>query len=306
MAISIIGTPQGGGATNGGNVTLTFDVAPQQNDYVLVWGGYSVDASNDFTPAPGPSTAGYTPIKQITAAAPGFYVGYKKMGASPDANVVCQGSADTGCASSYGCVVLRGVDQTTFEDAAATETGPTSGVPDGPASSTSVTLNAMCVVAAGCQVNDTSKGTVANFTPLADGSGNDTVAFSAAAQYRILDTLRSENPGAWSSWSSGTYRAVTILVRPAVTVVTEDNQETVTLTEAHAERVSKTRGDSLSFTEGFTALRVVQKALSDTLSFVEGLAKQMNNVVGETVAFTESQLITVAKTRADTDRKSVV
>jgi hypothetical protein len=57
MTISIIGTPQAGSAINGGNVTLTFNVTPSQNDVVVVFGG-----SGTFrTPLPAAPT-GYTQI----------------------------------------------------------------------------------------------------------------------------------------------------------------------------------------------------------------------------------------------------
>ena len=89
MAISLIGTPQIGSANNGGNVTLTFDVAPQQDDYVIVFGGHGTTVTT--LTAPG---SGYTPIEVHTGSAPIFGVWYKKMGASPDSSVVCSGGGD--------------------------------------------------------------------------------------------------------------------------------------------------------------------------------------------------------------------
>ena len=215
MAISIIGTPQAGGQNNGGNVTLTFDVSPAQNDYVLVFGGYSVDASLDFSPAPGPSTAGYTTIQQdTTGTGPAIFVGYKKMGASPDANVVCQGSADTGTATAYGCVVLRGADLINFQDQTAVVKAVTSGVPDCSAITTQ-TIDAWVIAIALEQIAaaDSSRGSVSGYTDVSAASGVDTVDAGVAAVRKTIASPGSDDPGAWSTWTSTTYRAVTVAIR---------------------------------------------------------------------------------------------
>ena len=215
MAISIIGTPQAAGIQNGGNVTLTFDVSPAQNDYVLVFGGYAVDASLDFTPAPGPSTAGYTTIQQdTTGTGPAIYVGYKKMGASPDANVVCLGSLDTGTGTAYGCVVLRGADLTNFQDQTAVVKVVTAGVPDCSAITTQ-TADAWVIAMALEQIGlaDATRGTVTGYTAVSAATGGDTLDAGVAAVRKTIASPASDDPGAWSSWTTTTYRAVTVAIR---------------------------------------------------------------------------------------------
>lgn len=124
MAISQVGTAKGGGAINGGDVTLTFDTSPNnpaQGDVVIVFGGYSHAAGGDIVPTPGPSTAGYTEIisRVVQAnAEPACGMWYKVMGATPDTTVVCKGNASTTDGTAYGCVVLRGQHTTTLLDVA--------------------------------------------------------------------------------------------------------------------------------------------------------------------------------------------
>lgn len=218
MAISIVGTAQGGSSLNGGDVTLTFDVALQQNDVVILWGGHSHAAAGDVTPAVGPSTTGYTAIKVFddpTNAEPSFGVWYKVMGATPDATVVGQGNGAGTDSTAYGCVSLRGQDLTTLQDAVATFAGPTSSTnPNGPAITT-VTDNAWIITTAGSQMNDVSRGSVSGYTILAGGTANDTRAFSTDAAYLVKSPPNADDPAAWSTWNTGVWYTVTIAIRPA-------------------------------------------------------------------------------------------
>jgi hypothetical protein len=216
MAISLVGTPQGGSNTNGGNVTLTFDVAPQQGDVVYVFGCHSDRSPTNVS---GPSTSGYTEIKRVTAASSiDFSVFRKVMGVSPDSNVVCKGSTNSSDACSYGCYVLRGVDNSTPEDVAATSAGPTIGGQPNCPSIDPVTVDCWILALMGNRIND---ATITAPTGYANNNvtstGNDTVDTSIYGGTKFHSgTHAAEDPPATTNWAEGNaWGAVTVAVRPA-------------------------------------------------------------------------------------------
>jgi len=213
MAITVVGTPQTGNAVNGGNVTLTFSTTPAENDVIVVFGG----APSFVSPNPAAPGSGYTQIALYATSSLFFGAWYKRMGASPDSNVLCYGSADTLEATAYGCYVLRGVDTTTFNDATATTAGLTNSTnPDAP-SITTVTNNALIIAVAGSKVLDTTPGTVSGYSNQINIAGNDNTDITVAGATFEKITAGAENPAAWSSWVSGNWYAITIAVRPAGT-----------------------------------------------------------------------------------------
>lgn len=217
MAITVVGTPQVGNAINGGDVTLTFDVTPSENDVVIVYGGASYFSS----PNPAAPGTGYTQIALYSHASNLFFgAWYKRMGASPDSSVVCHGNGQANSATAYGCYVLRGVDTTTFADATATTAGLTTGTnPDAP-SITTVTNGAWVIAVAGSQVNDATPGTVSGYSNQYTTTGNDAIDITVAGATFEKTTAGEENPAAWSSWASGNWYAISIAVRPTVTSTT--------------------------------------------------------------------------------------
>ncbi len=213
MAITIVGTPQVANASNGANVTLTFSTTPSENDVVVVWGG----ANGFSSPNPTAPGSGYTQVALNSTSGLYFGVWYKRMGASPDSSVVCHGIGIVSGATAYGCYVLRGVDTTTFNDAAATTAGITSSAnPDCP-SITTVTNGAWVIAAAGSRAYDTTPGTVSGYSNQYNTAGSDTNNITVAAATFEKTTAGAENPAAWSSWSSGNWYAITVAVRPAST-----------------------------------------------------------------------------------------
>lgn len=214
MAITVVGTPQVGNASNGGDVTLTFDVTPAQNDVVIVYGGASYFSS----PNPAAPGTGYTQIALYSHTSNLFFgAWYKRMGASPDSSVVCHGNGVPSAATAYGCYVLRGVDTTTFADAAATTAGLTTSTnPDAP-SITTVTNSAWVIAVAGSKVYDTTPGTVSGYSNQYTTVGSDAVNITVAGATFEKTTAGAEDPAAWSSWASGNWYAITIAVRPATT-----------------------------------------------------------------------------------------
>lgn len=215
MAIGLVGFIVGAGAADGANVTLTFGVAPQQNDVVLVWGGH-IGASPDKV---GPSTAGYTQHAISTANTSRFGLWSKVMGGTPDTNVVCLGTGGVNDAATYQCAVLRGVDTANIMDVAATiATG--SGTTPNPATSGAIATNgAWCLACAGNILNDTSVGAVpSGFKQGAQSTATDTNAYSVAGAFDTgLTSGGTEDPGTWAGWGTGTWAAITAIIRPATT-----------------------------------------------------------------------------------------
>jgi hypothetical protein len=213
--ISVVGTPQAGTSTGTANVTLTFDVAPTQDDVVVVWGGHVNTASSSVTPV----TAGYTAVINDTASNPFFSVFYKRMGGSPDSNVVMPGQAGATSGSAYGCIVLRNVDTTTAIDVTTTTAGPTAGTNPNAASITPTTTGAAVLALAFSTSNDAAPGTVTNYTVVASAglnvAGTDA---SVSGAYRLgRPGGVAEDPAAWSAWTTGTWKTATVAIRPATT-----------------------------------------------------------------------------------------
>ncbi len=211
MAISIVGTPQVGNAANGSNVTLTFSTAPQEGDYVVVYGGTGGNA------APSAPGTGYSQIALYSGNTfnAAFGVWIKKMSASPDSSVVCNGNGNVQSSTAYGCYVFRGVDLTTPQDATATTAGMTTSTNPNCPSITTATNNAWVLALAGSSVNDATPGTVSGYSNQYTTVGVDNINISIAGATFEKTTAGAENPAAWSSWSSGDWYAVTVALRPA-------------------------------------------------------------------------------------------
>lgn len=210
--ITLVGTPQVGSAINGGDVTLTFNVTPVENDIVILYGGSGQDRG-----ALPSEPSGYTRIALYEpGSGVGFYFGvwYKKMTASPDTTAVGKGSGSSVDGTAYGCYVLHGVDTSTPQDTAAT-TNQTAGTnPDCP-SITTVTNNALVLAIAGSDAFDATPGTVSGYSNQYTTVGDDGQDITIAGATFEKVTAGAENPPAWGTWASGTYLAVTIALRPA-------------------------------------------------------------------------------------------
>lgn len=210
MTISIVGVGQGGNNINGGDVTLTFNVAPIAGDVVYVFGGHGA-ATNTI----GPSTAGYTALVSDTSTTCKFGVWRKVMGSSPDTTVVCQGGGNAADAVAYCSLVLRGVDTSTPEDATTTTATGSSTNPD-PPSITTVKSGAWVLALSSSVVNDTTPGTITNYVNTVSSTATDTNPFTTAGATRSIAAPGAENPAAWSTWSTGVWFAASVAVRPAL------------------------------------------------------------------------------------------
>ena len=219
MAIALRGTTKAGSATNGGDVTLTFDASPnnpQTGDIVLVFGGHGNDGASG---GQGPNTAGYTQ-RQLRGTTGNIVFGFwhKVMGATPDTNVVCEGGADTGDAVGYCAIVLDGstVDAAIFDnaDTVVDNSGAAAAINCG--AITVNTVGAWVLAAAAGEVNDATPGVPTNYSQLAGPTNaTDTDPCSTTVCFREMATTGSEDPGAFTGWANVSNVCYTVAIKPA-------------------------------------------------------------------------------------------
>lgn len=221
--IAVVGTPQSGSANNA-QITLTFDVAPQQDDVVIAWCGHDSNGGSDVTPV----TSGYTPIINDTASQPYFGVWYKRMGATPDSTVVLPASGAANDAGVAGCIVLRNV-HTNVLGATTTTAGPTASTNPNPAAITTTADNSIVIAIAVSTSNDAAPGTVTNYTVFSSAGLNVSgVDGSTSAARRLIATSgTAEDPPAWSAWTTGTWKTATLEVLRAVTSPFNDQRANI-------------------------------------------------------------------------------
>lgn len=196
-------------ATNGSTATIFFNAA-EQNDIVLVFGGHG--ATETTLDAPG---TGYTEIATHTGSAPIFGAWYKRMGATPDTSVACDGGGNVDDAVSYGALVVRGVDTSTALDVAAVTTGPTTSTNPNCASITTVTDECMVFALVGSAVRDTAVTMPAGYPLGVQAAANDLVDFTTVGAFSAYVGIGAEDPPAFSAFNSGTWYGITVALRPA-------------------------------------------------------------------------------------------
>lgn len=209
MAITFVGSASAS-AINGGNANVTLPAGMQQNDLVLL--GCCNGGSTPSLPT------GYTNLQAAFSANLGYRACRKFMGASPDTTVIAGGSGSATDATAGVVLVFRGVDLTTPLDVTFAFDSNVSGAPDAP-SITPTSADCAIAIFGMSATNDTTPGTVTNYTnptPFT-ATGNDNNPVTAAGAYRLLSGGAgvAQDPAAWSSWTSGAWRAFTIALRPS-------------------------------------------------------------------------------------------
>ena len=217
MAITIVGTPQTGFGNSGADATVDLSgLSLTENDVVIASSGSPKFTGN----APGIVTSGYTEIDTHTGTAgsrPTIGVWYKVMSATPDDDVVVSGDTSTATDTTGVAIALRGVDTSTVEDQTNTTAGETISTNPNPASITTQTDNAWVLpFAVSANNNDTTPGTISGYSNHISIVGNDTLDHTHAAATFEVTTAAAEDPGAWSSWSSGSWYVITVAIKPDV------------------------------------------------------------------------------------------
>jgi hypothetical protein len=216
MAISVVGGIAAG-AINGGNPSLVLTgMGVAQNDVVLVFGGIGGSAAGTQG-ATGNNSGAYQQLVSSDSGANQFYVGWQRMGATPDTTITCTGNGDSGDGAAYACIVLRGVTTASPPtDVATTTSGPlTTTNPDPPqidwsTAGTAVIVGALSVVndAAITIPSGYSTTNMASFTATA----NDGEDASVAIAYD-LTPADPEDPPSFTGWASGLWQAATVAIK---------------------------------------------------------------------------------------------
>ena len=279
--ITQVGTVQSGSATNGGDVTLTFDGSPQQNDVVLLLmtsggnydplpsgSGYSATASGSY----------YDSVRNAT-----FQVGVKRLGASPDSGVTVTGSGNVADALTAISYVLRGVDETTIVDAVSAWLYQSSTTPD-PPSVTTLTDNAWVFSSIHWGTADTVNGAGQpnGYSTHVEVAGADSNRAAQAEAHTTVATAGVEDPGTWSLSDSRGFGMLTIAIRPAATA----GGVTVSLAQAALGGIASvlakvagaitralTQGDSsVSGSSLTTAIGAVNRSVVEANATIQGRA----------------------------------
>jgi hypothetical protein len=277
VPITIVGTAQAGSNNNGGDVTLTFDGSPAEDDVVILFGGNgTTGAANPL----GPSTGGYaeeTSTVDLTNAL-SLGVWWKVMGATPDTTVVGQGSGSGTDATVYLCYVLRGVDTTTPMDAAAVTGSMTNTATPDPPSITTLTDKAWVIGAQARSGAATFSSHSSGYTNGVNAAGTDTNRFAASMASTQVDTAGAEDPGVITYSAAGDSYAVSIAVRPATDASTYDETgRATTITSTTAMTDVQDYVDLLLATTGN-----VTNTVTDVQSYVDLLATDIVSTIGLT------------------------
>ena len=224
MAITLVsGGALGVAANNGTNVTIALPTLVS-NDVVVSFGGHFNRAGSNT----GPTATGWTPILSNVTASPFFVAAYKVMGGTPDTSFVAYGTGNVTDAAAYGLYCLRGVATTAVVGSAANFARATSTNPDSPAA-TSTVSNAWMLSLAMSVVNDASTTLPTNYTITVAANVNDTNPATVGGGVLEIAVPGAENPGAFGSWGSGAWLALSVFINPFIPTA---NSATVTLAGA--------------------------------------------------------------------------
>jgi hypothetical protein len=221
MAISVVGGIAAG-AINGGNPSLTVTgMGAQQDDIILVFGG--IGGSTAGTQGASGNTSGaFQQLVSSDSGANQFYVGWQRMGATPDSTITCTGNGDAGDGAAYAMILIRGAstdspptDATTTTATPTTSTNPDPPQIDWSTAGTAVFVGALSVVNDAAITIPTGYSTtnMASFTATA----NDGEDASVAVAYD-LTPADPENPPTFTGWASGLWQAATVAIKPLAVV----------------------------------------------------------------------------------------
>jgi hypothetical protein len=212
MSISLYsGGNLAGAINNGGTITLTFPGGLFNGAVVYL----CVGARTGYSIA----TPGYTQIATRTSGSQVVQVFRKILYEPFDTSVVINGSGSQQDAMAAAAYILRGVDPGSPEDATPTSAIGSSTNPNNPAITT-VTSGAWVLAFASSQVADLSVTAPTNYNDQTGDSASDNNSSSTYVAWRERAIPGSEDPAAWTNWSTGAWAAITVAVRPGGVPVT--------------------------------------------------------------------------------------
>ncbi len=264
MAISLVtGGALGGSTNNGGNVTITLPTMAQ-GDVVIAFGGFNFRST--FTP--GASSAGYTQLALVNTSGAALWVGYKVMGASPDATFVGVGTGNNADATAYGVYVLRGVSGAVVE-ATTTTAGPTTSTnPDCP-SITTVNENAWVLALALSIVNDASVTIPSGYSNAVASNTTDTNPTTVGGGTLTKASPGAEDPPSFTNWSSGSWTAASVAIKPAALVAAISQALTLAESSTNTTAFVSAISEALTLAESSTNTTAFVSAISEALTLAE-------------------------------------
>lgn len=277
---------------NGADTTFNFGTL-QQDDIVLIVGGGFNRAATDY---PGPSTAGYTDLFLNTAALPFACVAAKRMGASPDTNVVLKGTANGSDVAAYAYTVFRGVDPAaSLASLSIANNGPTASTnPDAPNLVASFVAGDMAVAMALSTSNDAAITVPSGYTNLVNQGGNDTNDASVGLAVKAISgSQASEDPGAFASWTTGTWRGFTLRLPAPAAPITADAAETGSAAEtpSAAQAANADRAETGSAAESPSGALTTSAAIAETGSAADATSggQAFSSTTSETLGASETE-----------------
>lgn len=275
MAISRVGSAQAASAASGGDITLTFDVTPSEDDVVIVFAGVTADRAS-YEPIP----TGYTRIINASNTGDTYAEGtwsYKVMTSTPDTSVTIPGSGNAADGQVAIAYVLRGVDTTNVVDVAGASANgalDVEGNPD-PPSITPITDGAW--VFTSHVMNNPNEATQppSGYGDFAKANGVDTNRCVGACAGHVIETAAATDPGTFSAngaWSADTqdWTAFSIAIRPSTA---DDGAPTIsgtftgtaeTATTMNTGSVTNNDGDLLVVVASIKVDEINSASISDT------------------------------------------
>ena len=217
--ITVVGTAQFGAAGNGGDVVLTLDGSPAEDDVIIIVGSVGDDASGAISAPSGNNSGAATQLQLQDDAAQDYSGGVWALvvGSTPDTTITMSGTGSSAEATTANCLVLRGVDTSTIEDATATKTGPSSAVTNPDLGSITTASDGAFVIlgVVGKTTDSTISAAPTGYTDGGYAFGVDTRRAISNLAYKEVATAAAEDPGAYSGWDSVDFTGWTIAIRPA-------------------------------------------------------------------------------------------
>ena len=214
MAISIPAVSAGFAKTDGTDVSVTFPTASMAaGDWIYLFGGHFYRAGVSI----GPTTGSWEQLYSENAGGSTNACGlWRKLWDGSESSVTCYGTGNAIDGVCYARVIVRGSD--VVRSQATPATGSTS-TPDPPAATVTTGLGDAVIFFEQSTVSDASKGTVPSGYTCADTNANSTNDMSLAVGYKLAPST-SDNPGTYSAWANGTWRALTIAIQMALNPAT--------------------------------------------------------------------------------------
>lgn len=225
MAIVLVGSTGGAGATNGGTLTRTIPVTVLSNDVVVavccqgtaVTGAFGVASSSG-----GAFTQALSSVFASTNGLVKFGIWWKQSTGQSLTQVVTSGTG--GSSDTTNCVVmvfrnvstgapLDGITGTTTNGAGTTPDSP--GITPG-GGSTSGVLPYVAISAFCAAVQDTAVTEPSGWTQTGNSNATDNRPSTCAAAIITVQSTATFNPGAWSGLTSASWASGSVLLRPDI------------------------------------------------------------------------------------------